>query len=146
MKIDQSEFAGAKGIFFLNPGNFEDGKSLGLAIQRWFPPDSDADDLSPEAKAQIAVARSAITNALYRYMVQKRGTEEAADKFGKLVYNTKVQMNMRKFHRGMNGRPTPHLITVSLLLLTSCINTHSSPLYQHLTPCSLCFAHSPSLN
>jgi hypothetical protein len=88
MKIDQSEFAGAKGIFFLNPGNFEDGKSLGLAIQRWFPPDSDADDLSPEAKAQIAVARSAITNALYRYMVQKRGTEEAADKFGKLVYKS----------------------------------------------------------
>jgi len=37
------------------------------------------------AKSQIAIARSAITNALYRYMVQKRGAVEAADKFGKLV-------------------------------------------------------------
>lgn len=66
MQIDQNEFAGAKAVFFLNP-------------------DSDADDLSTEAKGRIAVARSAITNALYRYMVQKRGTEEAADKFGKLL-------------------------------------------------------------
>ncbi|CAK5079644.1 unnamed protein product [Meloidogyne enterolobii] len=66
IKIDQNEFAGARAVFFLNP-------------------DSDADDLSMSAKSQIAVARSAITNALYRYMVQKRGAAEAADKFGKLM-------------------------------------------------------------
>ncbi|KAL7076738.1 hypothetical protein ACQ4LE_003964, partial [Meloidogyne hapla] len=66
IKIDQNEFAGAKAVFFLNP-------------------DSDADDLSLAAKTQISAARSAITNALYRYMVQKRGPEEAADKFGKLM-------------------------------------------------------------
>ncbi|KAL3092201.1 hypothetical protein niasHT_023760 [Heterodera trifolii] len=71
MQIDQNEFAGAKAIFFLNPGNFED--------------DSDAEDLSPEAKRRIAVTRSSITNALYRYMVQKRGMEHAAEKFGKLL-------------------------------------------------------------
>uniref|UniRef100_A0A914I4C9 Uncharacterized protein n=1 Tax=Globodera rostochiensis TaxID=31243 RepID=A0A914I4C9_GLORO len=66
MQIDKNEFAGAKAIFFLNP-------------------DSDADDLTTEAKQHITAARSAITNALYRYMVKKRGTEEAADKFGKLL-------------------------------------------------------------
>uniref|UniRef100_A0A914KQS6 Uncharacterized protein n=1 Tax=Meloidogyne incognita TaxID=6306 RepID=A0A914KQS6_MELIC len=71
IKIDQNEFAGARAVFFLNPGNFEY--------------DSDADDLSMSAKSQIAIARSAITNALYRYMVQKRGAAEAADKFGKLM-------------------------------------------------------------
>ncbi|KAL3094449.1 hypothetical protein niasHT_025925 [Heterodera trifolii] len=71
LQIDQNEFAGAKAIFFLNPGNFED--------------DSDAEDLSPEAKRRIAVTRSSITNALYRYMVQKRGMEHAAEKFGKLL-------------------------------------------------------------
>uniref|UniRef100_A0A915LS39 NR LBD domain-containing protein n=1 Tax=Meloidogyne javanica TaxID=6303 RepID=A0A915LS39_MELJA len=71
IKIDQNEFAGARAVFFLNPGNFEY--------------DSDADDLSMSAKSQIAIARSAITNALYRYMVQKRGAVEAADKFGKLM-------------------------------------------------------------
>ncbi|KAI6215355.1 hypothetical protein M3Y94_00376100 [Aphelenchoides besseyi] len=64
MKIDINEFAAAKAIFFLNP---------------------DADDLSSEVRLTIADGRSAITNALYRYMVKKRGNEEAANRFGKLL-------------------------------------------------------------
>lgn len=55
MSIDMNEFAAAKAIFFLNP---------------------DADDLSPEARPQISEGRSSLTNALYRYMVKKRGSEE----------------------------------------------------------------------
>lgn len=64
MNIDIVEFAAAKAIFFLNP---------------------DADDLSPNVRSSIAEGRSSITNALYRYMVRKRGSEEAADRFGKLL-------------------------------------------------------------
>jgi nuclear factor 4 len=64
MNIDMAEFAAAKAIFFLNP---------------------DADDLSSGVRSSIADGRSALTNALYRYMVKKRGSEEAADRFGKLL-------------------------------------------------------------
>jgi len=64
LNIDINEFAAAKAIFFLNP---------------------DADDLNPQIRPQIADGRSAITNALYRYMVKKRGNDEAADRFGKLL-------------------------------------------------------------
>ena len=46
---------------------------------------TDADDLNPTVRNRIADGRSAITNALYRYMVKKRGNEEAADRFGKLL-------------------------------------------------------------
>jgi nuclear factor 4 len=64
LNIDSNEFAAAKAIFFLNP---------------------DADDLNPLVRSKIADGRSSITNALYRYMVKKRGNEEAADRFGKLL-------------------------------------------------------------
>ncbi|KAI6177136.1 Nuclear hormone receptor family member nhr-10 [Aphelenchoides bicaudatus] len=66
MKIDINEFAAAKAIFFLNP---------------------DADDLSPDVRIDISNSRAKITNALYRYIVRKSGSnnEEAADRFGKLL-------------------------------------------------------------
>uniref|UniRef100_A0A1I7ZD25 Nuclear receptor domain-containing protein n=1 Tax=Steinernema glaseri TaxID=37863 RepID=A0A1I7ZD25_9BILA len=64
MEIDSYEFAAAKAIFFLNP---------------------DADDVSMDVKMSISEGRSAITNALYRYMVKRRGVEEAADRFGRLL-------------------------------------------------------------
>ncbi|TKR77080.1 hypothetical protein L596_018119 [Steinernema carpocapsae] len=64
MEIDTYEFAAAKTIFFLNP---------------------DADDVSSDVKMQISEGRSSVTNALYRYMVKKRGAEEAADRFGRLL-------------------------------------------------------------
>uniref|UniRef100_A0A7E4W9D9 NR LBD domain-containing protein n=1 Tax=Panagrellus redivivus TaxID=6233 RepID=A0A7E4W9D9_PANRE len=64
LNIDINEFAAAKAIFFLNP---------------------DADDLNETVRGLIADGRSAITNALYRYMVKKCGSEEAADRFGKLL-------------------------------------------------------------
>uniref|UniRef100_A0AC34QKG8 Uncharacterized protein n=1 Tax=Panagrolaimus sp. JU765 TaxID=591449 RepID=A0AC34QKG8_9BILA len=64
LNIDMNEFAAAKAIFFLNP---------------------DADDLNPAVRTEIADGRSAITNALYRYMVKKCGSDEAADRFGKLL-------------------------------------------------------------
>uniref|UniRef100_A0A915DXT0 NR LBD domain-containing protein n=1 Tax=Ditylenchus dipsaci TaxID=166011 RepID=A0A915DXT0_9BILA len=64
MNIDINEFAAAKAIFFLNP---------------------DADDLSADVRNPIADTRSSLTNALYRYMVRRRGNEEAADRFGKLL-------------------------------------------------------------
>ncbi|CAB3403133.1 unnamed protein product [Caenorhabditis bovis] len=64
MQIDMTEFAAFKTIFFLNP---------------------DADDVDAESKKMLSDGRSAITNALYRYMVKKKGPEEAGDRFGRLL-------------------------------------------------------------
>ncbi|VDM37875.1 unnamed protein product [Toxocara canis] len=64
LNVDMSEFAAFKAIFFLNP---------------------DADDVSVSAKEAISDCRCAVTNALYRYMVRRRGVDEAADRFGKLL-------------------------------------------------------------
>lgn len=64
MEIDMTEFAAFKAIFFLNP---------------------DADDVDSNAKKTLSDGRSAITNALYRYMVKKKGAEDAGDRFGRLL-------------------------------------------------------------
>ncbi|KAK6018508.1 hypothetical protein OSTOST_15901 [Ostertagia ostertagi] len=64
MQIDLTEFAAFKTIFFLNP---------------------DADDVSAASKPRLSEGRSAITNALYRYMLRKRDAEEAGDRFGRLL-------------------------------------------------------------
>lgn len=45
----------------------------------------DADDLSTDVRLKIAEARSSVTHALYRYMIRKCGSEEAVDRFGKLL-------------------------------------------------------------
>lgn len=46
----------------------------------------DADDItSQDVRLAISNARASYTNALYRYMVKKRGPEEAADRFGQLL-------------------------------------------------------------
>uniref|UniRef100_A0A1I7XKD3 NR LBD domain-containing protein n=1 Tax=Heterorhabditis bacteriophora TaxID=37862 RepID=A0A1I7XKD3_HETBA len=58
MQIDMTEFAAFKAIFFLNP---------------------DADDVTTFSKTQLSEGRSSITNALYRYMLKKKGSEEAGD-------------------------------------------------------------------
>ncbi|CAI2347622.1 unnamed protein product [Caenorhabditis sp. 36 PRJEB53466] len=64
MDIDITEFAAFKAIFFLNP---------------------DADDVDSAAKKLLSDGRSSITNALYRYMVKKKGAEDAGDRFGRLL-------------------------------------------------------------
>ncbi|WKY00631.1 hypothetical protein Q1695_015004 [Nippostrongylus brasiliensis] len=64
MQIDVTEFAAFKTIFFLNP---------------------DADDVNANSKPKLSEGRSAITNALYRYMLRKRDAEEAGDRFGRLL-------------------------------------------------------------
>ncbi|KAK5984935.1 Transcription factor HNF-4 [Trichostrongylus colubriformis] len=64
MQIDLTEFAAFKTIFFLNP---------------------DADDVSPASKPKLSEGRSAITNALYRYMLRNRDADEAGDRFGRLL-------------------------------------------------------------
>ncbi|VDK50975.1 unnamed protein product [Anisakis simplex] len=64
LNLDVSEFSAFKAIFFLNP---------------------DADDLSPIVKEAISDCRSSITNALYRYMAQRKGVEEAADRLSRLL-------------------------------------------------------------
>lgn len=64
MSIDTTEFSAFKAIFFLNP---------------------DADDVETSAKKMLSDGRSAITNALYRYMVKNKGPEEAGDRFGRLL-------------------------------------------------------------
>ncbi|KAF1761605.1 hypothetical protein GCK72_009861 [Caenorhabditis remanei] len=64
MQIDMTEFSAFKAIFFLNP---------------------DADDVDSAAKKMLSDGRSAITNALYRYMVKKKGAEDAGDRFGRLL-------------------------------------------------------------
>ena len=37
------------------------------------------------SKAGLSEGRNNITNALYRYMVKKKGPEEAGDRFGRLL-------------------------------------------------------------
>lgn len=64
MSIDTTEFSAFKAIFFLNP---------------------DADDVDATAKKILSDGRSAITNALYRYMVKNKGAEDAGDRFGRLL-------------------------------------------------------------
>uniref|UniRef100_A0A1I7SYX7 NR LBD domain-containing protein n=1 Tax=Caenorhabditis tropicalis TaxID=1561998 RepID=A0A1I7SYX7_9PELO len=64
MGVDTTEFSAFKAIFFLNP---------------------DADDVDSNAKKMLSDGRSAITNALYRYMVKNKGAEEAGDRFGRLL-------------------------------------------------------------
>ncbi|CAI5445762.1 unnamed protein product [Caenorhabditis angaria] len=64
MQIDLTEFAAFKAIFFLNP---------------------DADDVDAASKKLLGDGRSSITNALYRYMVKKKGPDEAGDRFGGLL-------------------------------------------------------------
>ncbi|CAJ0578653.1 unnamed protein product, partial [Mesorhabditis spiculigera] len=64
MEIDSTEFSAFKTIFFLNP---------------------DADDLNPASKPILSEGRSATTNALYRYMVKRRGAEDAGDRFGRIL-------------------------------------------------------------
>ncbi|KAK6021907.1 hypothetical protein OSTOST_12410, partial [Ostertagia ostertagi] len=44
-----------------------------------------ADDVSAASKPRLSEGRSAITNALYRYMLRKRDAEEAGDRFGRLL-------------------------------------------------------------
>uniref|UniRef100_A0A914ULC0 Uncharacterized protein n=1 Tax=Plectus sambesii TaxID=2011161 RepID=A0A914ULC0_9BILA len=62
MNVDIHEFAAFKAIFFLNP-----------------------DDVLPAAKEILSETRFAITNALYRYMMRKNGSQVAPDRFGKLL-------------------------------------------------------------
>ncbi|EYC05572.1 hypothetical protein Y032_0081g1452 [Ancylostoma ceylanicum] len=64
MRIDTTEFAAFKTIFFLNP---------------------DADDVSAASKPMLSEGRNSVTNALYRYMLRKRDAEEAGDRFGRLL-------------------------------------------------------------
>ncbi|CAD6188479.1 unnamed protein product [Caenorhabditis auriculariae] len=64
LEIDLTEFSAFKAIFFLNP---------------------DADDVDTSSKKPLSDGRSGITNALYRYMVKKGGSEEAGDRFGRLL-------------------------------------------------------------
>ncbi|CAJ0941375.1 unnamed protein product, partial [Mesorhabditis belari] len=64
MQVDTTEFSAFKAIFFLNP---------------------DADDLNPTSKPILSEGRSAITNALYRYMVKRKGAEDAGDRFGRVL-------------------------------------------------------------
>ncbi|EFP09397.1 CRE-NHR-10 protein [Caenorhabditis remanei] len=75
MQIDMTEFSAFKAIFFLNP---------------------DADDVDSAAKKMLSDGRSAITNALYRYMVKKKGAEDAGDR---LVFNftssTRIKLSSR---------------------------------------------------
>ncbi|KAK6017318.1 hypothetical protein OSTOST_17163 [Ostertagia ostertagi] len=43
-----------------------------------------ADDVSAASKPRLSEGRSAITNALYRYMLRKRDAEEAGDRYAKV--------------------------------------------------------------
>uniref|UniRef100_A0A0K0DMP0 Nuclear receptor domain-containing protein n=1 Tax=Angiostrongylus cantonensis TaxID=6313 RepID=A0A0K0DMP0_ANGCA len=81
MRIDTTEFAAFKTIFFLNTGNVFPLFTFYIA----YTDRDNADGVNESSRLILSKGRSSVTNALYRYMLRKRDAEEAGDRFGRLL-------------------------------------------------------------